>query len=124
MIKGYSMDEMLYIKDNTPGIPYLCVLLIILLFIYIVYQLTQMYVDNQNKIKLEDYRSRLTKYKNGSPYGDDTNWQKKVKYSANTDSKSERKRIKKLNNNKLTGTSENDEISSSIERELKDQNLL
>lgn len=120
MIKGYSMEEMLIISDNTPGIPYLCNLIIILLVIYAAYQLTQLYFDNQRKDKLEDCRSSLMKLKGTYPHGDDSKWKERV-MEKNSEEKIKKE---KQNKRKRTGLSQNEEISTSIERELKGQDLL
>lgn len=120
MIKGYSMEEMLIISDNTPGIPYLCNLIIILLVIYTAYQLTQLYFDNQRKIRLENCKNSLMKLKGTCPHGDDSKWKERVMEN-NSEKK---KKIGKLNKKKRTGHSQNEDISTSIERELKDQDLL
>lgn len=58
-IKGYDIGEMLIIEDRTPGQTFLLFLVVMLLMIFILYQLVYIYWEQKKLEKLRFYENKL-----------------------------------------------------------------
>lgn len=60
-IKGYDIDNLMTIKDTTPGAAAIWIMLIMLLGVFIIYQLTLLYWSIKKIEKLKYYERVLKK---------------------------------------------------------------
>ena len=94
-IKGYDIDNLMTIKDTTPGAAAIWIMLIMLLGVFIIYQLTLMYWSVKKVEKLKYYERVLKKGPEAVTADHSRQLADKPEYSYKTDGQRSKTRIRR-----------------------------